>query len=303
MTDFSNITLSYSTPEGEQGHNLRFLGFPGGERHVWISPGLLHDAEKYTIDARIYSSDGVMDLLMLNDALRRVVGDRAIINLNLPYLPYARQDRVTVAGEPLSLKVFASLINGMGFDKVTVADPHSSVGIALLDRVQIETPDQSIEAILALPQFAQGVALVAPDAGAHKRVQDLASRLGVPVVLCVKVRDTATGKLSKPQVLGDAGLIPAVPLLVVDDICDGGGTFVGLIQMLSALTDQDISLFTTHGLYTKGLEPLSSYHSLFTAYPRDQNLWARCGNYWLVEVSEVALRQSSDSEQRIVETA
>ena len=49
-----------------------------------------------------------MDLLLLNDALRRVAGEGAAVTLRLPYLPYARQDRVTVAGEPLSVKVFCT---------------------------------------------------------------------------------------------------------------------------------------------------------------------------------------------------
>ena len=192
MSDFSRIELSYAGGDGQAvAHPVRFLGFPGGERHVWIGEGA-GGAGRATIDARIYSSDAVMDLLLLNDALRRVAGEGAAVTLRLPYLPYARQDRVTVAGEPLSVKVFCTLINAMKFDRVVVADPHSTVAPALLDRVEIESAEGFLGQVLALPEFAGGVALVAPDAGAHKRVLALGERFGAPVVCCAKLRNTAT---------------------------------------------------------------------------------------------------------------
>lgn len=273
--NFSRFRLFRTDLEVVEEVELRFLSFPGGERHVWLPEHLRIEACDFTIDARIYSSDGVMDLLLLNDALRRMVGDRAVVKLRMPYLPYARQDRVTVAGEPLSVKVFCALINGMKFDSVRLSDPHSPVGPALLDRVEIETAEGFVRQLLELPEFVGGVALVAPDAGAHKRVQAMGQSLDVPVVLCGKSRDTRSGRLSQAQIIGAVDDIPNVPLLVVDDICDGGGTFVALAEMLHQHLDNPISLFVTHGLYTKGLEPLRHYRSLYTAYPRDPDLWVR----------------------------
>ena len=207
-----------------------------------------------------------MDLLLLNDALRRVAGEGAAVTLRLPYLPYARQDRVTVAGEPLSVKVFCTLINAMKFDRVVVADPHSTVAPALLDRVEIESAEGFLGQVLALPEFVGGVALVAPDAGAHKRVLALGERFGAPVVCCAKLRNTATGKLSGARVLDE---VPDLPLLVVDDICDGGGTFVALAALLRRHSDRPLGLYVTHGLCTKGVAPLRDYARLYTAYPRD----------------------------------
>lgn len=272
---FSSFRLFHTDAMGVHEHTLKFLGFPGGERHVWLPSGVAGAGREYTIDARLYSSDGVMDLLLLNDALRRVVGERAVVNLKMPYVPYARQDRVTVAGEPLSAKVFCTLINSMKFDQVRISDPHSPVTTALLERVEAESAEVFVKQILALPEFARGVALVAPDAGAHKRVQAMGDSLCVPVVLCGKTRDTQTGRLSKAQVIGDPADIPQVPLLVVDDICDGGGTFSMLSAMLKQVVSSELSLYVTHGLYTKGVEPLADYKNLFTAYPRDLTLWRR----------------------------
>ena len=292
MSDFSRIELSYAGGDGQAvAHPVRFLGFPGGERHVWIGEGAGGAGRAYTIDARIYSSDAVMDLLLLNDALRRVAGEGAAVTLRLPYLPYARQDRVTVAGEPLSVKVFCTLINAMKFDRVVVADPHSTVAPALLDRVEIESAEGFLGQVLALPEFVGGVALVAPDAGAHKRVLALGERFGAPVVCCAKLRNTATGKLSGARVLDE---VPDLPLLVVDDICDGGGTFVALAALLRRHSDRPLGLYVTHGLCTKGVAPLRDYARLYTAYPRDPALWTPRGD--IFQAIDAARRRPSRRE-------
>ena len=138
----------------------------------------------------------------------------------------------------------------MKFDRVVVADPHSTVAPALLDRVEIESAEGFLGQVLALPEFVGGVALVAPDAGAHKRVLALGERFGAPVVCCAKLRNTATGKLSGARVLDE---VPDLPLLVVDDICDGGGTFVALAALLRRHSDRPLGLYVTHGLCTKGV--------------------------------------------------
>ena len=214
-----------------------------------------------------------MDLLLLNDALRRVAGEGAAVTLRLPYLPYARQDRVTVAGEPLSVKVFCTLINAMKFDRVVVADPHSTVAPALLDRVEIESAEGFLGQVLALPELWRGVAL-APDAGAHKRVLALGERFGAPVVCCAKLRNTATGKLSGARVLDE---VPDLPLLVVDDICDGGGTFVALAALRAAQRPAAGPVRDAWPVH-QGVAPLRDYARLYTAYPRDPALWTPRGD-------------------------
>ena len=187
------------------------------------------------------------------------------MTLRLPYLPYARQDRVTVAGEPLSVKVFCTLINAMKFDRVVVADPHSTVAPALLDRVEIESAEgflgQCWPCLNSRAAWRWWRRMPA-----HKRVLALGERFGAPVVCCAKLRNTATGKLSGARVLDE---VPDLPLLVVDDICDGGGTFVALAALLRRHSDRPLGLYVTHGLCTKGVAPLRDYARLYTAYPRD----------------------------------
>ena len=155
-------------------------------------------AQALRLHAHLPDAQAVMSLLMLSDALRRAYPGRPLA-LHLPYVPYARQDRVANPGEALSAKVFCQLINAQGYSRVVIQDPHSDVVTALLDRVEVEDPLPALRRVL---EQVGPAALVAPDAGARKRVLKLARELGCEAVLADKVRDTQSGRISGTQVTG-----------------------------------------------------------------------------------------------------
>lgn len=263
-----------TTPaDGAQAHDgLAFFAFPGGERHVRLPDSVAASADRsWTLTALLYSADGILDLLLLTDALRRAAPQLRELHLVMPYVPYARQDRVAVPGEPLSAAVFCRLINGLGFDTVTIADPHSDVVPSLLERVRIVPAATHVQTLLrgALAHLP-AVALLAPDAGARKRVETVAKAVGAPVAYAIKTRNPVTGKLSGAEISGD---LPDLPLLVVDDICDGGGTFVALAEVARRQSARPLYLYVTHGLFTKGLEPLQAhFDGVFTPHCADPQL-------------------------------
>ena len=241
--------------------------FPGGEMQVTIPAGLREQADaarEFRIHALLKSADDVMQLLLLTDALRRL-NPAAPVHLDMPYVPYARQDRVCNPGEALGAAVFCKLINDQQYATVTIVEPHSDVTPALLQRVRVIDAAAFLKKALAAPAFAQGVTLMAPDAGARKRVQSLAKTLGVADVrYAEKVRDPQTGRITETRVPDD---IPAQPVLVVDDICDGGRTFLELAAALRDKTRQPLCLYVTHGIFSKGLTELKAcYADIFTAY-------------------------------------
>lgn len=263
------------------GLEVEAFSFPGGERHVRLPASLLEIADHsraWSIEARLYDAAGVMDLLLTTDALRRAVPAGATVRLVLPYVPYARQDRVAVPGEALSAKVFASLINSQGYASVEVWDPHSDVIPALINNVRVVPTQSLIEAAIAgkgQGQLLHECVFVAPDAGARKRVTELARVYDTEVVYADKVRDVASGRLSGTRV-PDA--LPERPLLVVDDLCDAGGTFLLLADALRAKTSQPIYLYVTHGLFTRGLDTLKTkYDRVFAANCRDAALEPQLG--------------------------
>jgi phosphoribosylpyrophosphate synthetase len=155
---------------------IKFHTFSGGEEHVNVvlpSPAIVSSSVE--ILARIDSSSELMRLLLVTDALKRL-GIKTI-ELVLPYIPYARQDRVCNLGDSFSLKIFANLINAQGYSRVHVTDAHSTVATALLDNV-VERAQSTFAFPLASRLRILGLAnysyIVAPDAGASKKAVDFA---------------------------------------------------------------------------------------------------------------------------------
>jgi len=239
---------------------IKFHTFSGGEEHVNVvlpSPAIVSSSVE--ILARIDSSSELMRLLLVTDALKRL-GIKTI-ELVLPYIPYARQDRVCNLGDSFSLKIFANLINSQGYSRVHVTDAHSTVATALLDNV-VERAQSTFAFPLASRLRILGLAnysyIVAPDAGASKKAVDFARGYNlsskIDVLQALKVRDPATGNITKTELLSDN--LDGADCLIVDDICDGGRTFTELAKVLKDRGAGSIGLFVTHGIFSRGLGPL-----------------------------------------------
>lgn len=239
------------------------MTFPGGEVKVDVNFSGDYSSEwkvkKIWIDARITSSDDFMALLMTVDALRRAYPSVTDIGLFLPYFPYARQDRVCNDGESLSVAVAAKLINSCGFSYVNILDPHSAVTPALIDNVCV---GDQWEVFGEVKDSFREIYIVAPDAGAVKKCEDFAKKVGAAgVIVCHKTRELATGKITGMSCDQD---VTGLNLFVLDDICDGGRTFIELAQMFGdkPLT---LELAVTHGIFSKGVEVvLAEYDHVYT---------------------------------------
>lgn len=238
--------------------DVKQFTFPDGQIHV--IPADPHASESVTIKARIRNGDELLAVLLANDALR-FNGVREV-NLEIAYMLAARMDRRMTSGEPFSLKVVAECLKGK-FEKISVLDPHSDVTCALLDAHAVLPTQYVGEAIRRLGwKSGDSVGIGIPDAGAEKRDEELARLLGgFQTVQCLKKRDPATGKLSGFKIL-NRGDLPSW-LLLVDDICDGGGTFNGLAELLRTYGVKWIGLYATHGIFSKGYK-IDNIDHIFT---------------------------------------
>jgi ribose-phosphate pyrophosphokinase len=242
--------------------NLTFTSFrfSGGETHFKLTDPI--DAEMpVKIDCRVRSGDDVMELLMAVDAIQRAGVLTTNITVALHYLPYARQDRVMVSGEAFCLKVFARLINSLNLGRVEVFDPHSDVGPALIDRCVVIEQTESVAAYVQ-EHLPKSIVLISPDAGAYKKTAKLAEKLHARVIVATKTRNVTDGKLAPPKVLGE---VTGQCCLIVDDICDGGQTFINLADALKAAGATECHLFISHGIFSKGYKDLlSRYQTIGT---------------------------------------
>lgn len=247
-----NLDKDFKPYAGEEIEFQSFL-FSGGEPHIKIKADF--DLSKaVTVTHRLNSFYDVGLLCLAADALRRV--GAKLGELYIPYFPAARQDRVMVKGEPLSVKVYADIINALGFEKVIVLDAHSEVTPALLNNCEAVPNHKFIAQVVAKIGSLENLILISPDGGALKKIYKVAEFLGgAQVVECSKSRDVKTGALTGFKVYADdlGGKI----CLIVDDICDAGGTFMGLAGELKNKNAGALYLAVTHGIFSKGFDDLA----------------------------------------------
>jgi ribose-phosphate pyrophosphokinase len=232
--------------------------FPAGESMIRLKLPLWNASVKEalcSISLNFKENGDLIDLLLLTDAVRESFGHDVKIILVLYYLPYARQDRVCNKGESLSIKVIAGIINSQKYHQVLCKDVHSDVGVALIDNIV------NIPMFLSgdgLPRRHPDAVLVSPDAGANKKVFAFAkAHQYTSVVRADKTRDPLTGNITGTEVFSDH--IGDRDFLVLDDICDGGKTFVELAKQLRKLTNGKIYLYVSHGIFSKGYGELSKH--------------------------------------------
>lgn len=232
--------------------------FYGGEPHIKIEPGFDVN-QTVTITHRLDSFNRLGEICVAVDALKRMGVQK--INLFIPYFPGARQDRIMIPGEPLTVKVYADIINAMGFAEVTVYDPHSEVAPALINNCKIVQNYGFIAEVIET--IGADVKLISPDGGALKKIYKVSEYLGGRgVVECSKSRDVKTGRLSGFKVYEDD--LAGADCLIVDDICDGGGTFAGLAEELKRKNAGKLYLAVSHGIFSKGFEMFGDFEMIFT---------------------------------------
>jgi len=237
--------------------------FPGGESCIRVADNL--DADEIIVGLDFESNVDLFDLALLVDALRRQYPGTPL-RLFMPYVPYARQDRVCNEGESLSIKVVADFINSLKFERVCIFDPHSDVTTALLDNVDVYSQEFAAKP-LARATDPSNTIIVAPDAGASKKASKFAKEGGFAgLIQAEKVRDLLTGKILETRVPDI--LAGNMDLLIVDDICDGGRTFTELAKVLRSKTTGKILLYVTHGIFSAGPEVFDGLiDKVYTANP------------------------------------
>jgi len=262
-SDLPTTFLDYSLVEYEE------MRFPSGEINIHIKTHL-DKTHRVVVIFRFQSMSDVMKLVIAVDALRRQGVHRIV--LFMPYIPFARQDRVTREGEALTIKLFSDMVNDLSFDGVIVYDPHSDVAPALFDNI-IPINNHALVLAAIRKEYSHkvddGIWLVSPDAGASKKTYgvyqsildfsnnnlDFPSLLGH--VQGTKKRNLLTGEVSGFMVNQDD--LGGCDCWIVDDICSRGGTFMGLSTELKKRNAGDVYLVVSHYEGTADVKRMSEF--------------------------------------------
>lgn len=254
--------------KGSETLSFKAWDFPAGEIGVRLDTDNLrfkYAEGNLSIIARIQSHRDFMELTMIVDALRE--WDRQPTHLVLRYVPNGRQDRVCEKGDSFGLLAFARQIAALGFTHLSTFDPHSDVTPAVFKalglKVSVVTQATIIGQFAALNKRLQPTSpderplFVSPDAGSNKKTSELAALYGHDrFIRADKLRDLATGKIKEIVVVNPREEVEGRDIVCPDDLCDAGGTFIGLAAALKAKGARSVELYVTHGLFTKEVDPL-----------------------------------------------
>lgn len=240
--------------------------FPDGQQSLTLSGNVYLLGNEVTIASRLNSFLDLEVIICATQALKEAGASR--INLYIPYCIGARSDRKFSEGGFNYVKtVIAPIINSQGYSWVKVLDPHSDVLEACINNFSKVNNFALVKDALTKIDNRDGaqdrIVLVSPDAGAYKKVFDVAKEFNIDnIVTATKVRDLKTGQILKTEV-------PNLPVsvkeeefkyVIVDDICDGGRTFIELAKAIKEIRpNAEIYLVVTHGIFSGGFDELREY--------------------------------------------
>ena len=262
MSNYKTLNLAY--PENSQ-INFKINRFPDGQQSVTLEVDMAHLVAKQADCVKIYSrlnNFRDLELIICATAALRNTGIQKIA-LYVPYFMGARSDRRFTEGDANYLKqVICPIVNAQKFDAVIVLDPHSDVLEACLDN--FEKIDNHTIVKYALTDIdnkhdaQERIVLVSPDAGAYKKIFDVAQKFRISkIVTATKVRDIKTGKILHTEI-PTLDQHEDLKYVIVDDICDGGRTFIELAKAIhDSRPTAKVYLVVTHGIFSNGFLELS----------------------------------------------
>lgn len=189
-----------------------------------------------------YETDEDLTILMIT---KRYLDEKFPVSLKyleMKYVPYSRMDR-EIEGYMFSLKYFADIINSMNFDGVFIFDVHSAKTNELLNGCVEKNPQPQIDRIFSEREIDY---VLYPDKGAMARYSKILKLPdNTPFFNANKKRDLTNGKIIGFELI-DCPNIQNKNILIIDDLCAKGGTFMASAQLLKDADAANIYLYVSH---------------------------------------------------------
>ena len=209
--------------------------FPDGTSQVWKVPQEVLDGD--VIEWVFEHESEVIHVAQLAELMDKP-------RLDCPYLPYGRQDKDVSNESTFALKTFALFINTMNIRSFTTTDAHSTnmleyITIPYYNFVPVNQINNAYEDCGA-------EVILFPDKGAATRYSYVEGNKAY----AEKIRDQLSGMIAGVKI-SDTNLVYGKKVLIVDDIIDGGRTFIELADCIKSKV-KEINLYASHCICSKG---------------------------------------------------
>lgn len=218
----------------------RIFSFPDGEIQIELNE--LDRKEEYYIKCRITCANDLFILIQLNDILTR---QGIIWSLRINYLMSMRMDRVMSFNRPFSLKIIKEILNTFSCKSIGIFEPHNykathftkCYGIPFNHNIDLSTD-----------------CVIFPDKGAEIRYNN---GQFLNYITFSKKRDIETGKILEFEIIKENFVSEPERFIFIDDLCDGGGTFLGELEVLKKeYPDTKYCISIVHAVNLEGIKRL-----------------------------------------------
>jgi ribose-phosphate pyrophosphokinase len=201
------------------------------------------------------SDKHLMELLIMIDTFVRASAKR--VTAVIPYFGYARSDKKDRPRVPIAAKLVANLITTAGASRVLTIDLHASQIQGFFD-IPV---DHLYAAPIVVDYFRtnpiENLIVVSPDTGGAERARAYAKRLNAGLALCDKRRERA----NEADVMNIVGDVSGKNCLIIDDMCDTGGTICKVAEALHKAGANEIFACFTHGVLSgNAVDKISGSH-------------------------------------------
>ena len=229
---------------------VAFKVFPDGENYVRLE-GNVQNEEVAIIQTTSPPQDArLIQLAFIADAAKRNGAEK--ITAVVPYLAYARQDKVFLEGEPISADTVARMLNAAGVERLITVNFREEM------LSQFPFPAMNLSAIPLLAEYflkrghSEAFA-VSPDKGAIRIAEEAQKTLGGECGYLEKTRDRYSGLVSMEAKTFD---VKDKTVIIFDDIISSGGTIVAAAKILRELGPRHIYVACVHPLLIGQAEQL-----------------------------------------------
>jgi phosphoribosylpyrophosphate synthetase len=240
---------------------IKFDKFPNGDIYLKTNLFTIFNGFNYqniikeninVIAAELYTSDNIMELLILMNAVKSF-GDSSQNILHLLYCPYMQADKyIKEQTNSVSLEVISSIIKICNFDKIYVYGAHSDKIKKYINGCMLMYPIFPTKDITKDEKFY----VCSPDSGSARRAESIANILNQKYIQCEKARDLMTGNLISfklCETYSDIDLT-GYDVIIYDDVSVNGGTFSGVAKILKEKGAKNVYLCTTFVINMKKIE-------------------------------------------------
>lgn len=216
---------------------VEFGRFPNGESNLNFNT--VKFGAYSVIKLKFETDQDLFNLFVLKKYIDDVMPKNSI-ELYILYMPYSRMDRRNQF-YTFNLKYVCEFINALNFAHITTFDAHSEVTPALLNRCTDITSMTTLMAVFQKEVGMDNTVIFYPDAGAQKRY---GGSFAYPSLIGIKSRDFGSGAIKSYEVHGE--LPKGSNVLIIDDLCSRGGTFISAAKAIKELGANDIYLMVGH---------------------------------------------------------